>query len=178
MKKIKEVIVVEGKSDKQLLESFLDADILMTNGSAIDGFDKEYLIELAKTRGVIIFTDPDYPGLKIRNELSSYLDVCKHAFIDKKKAIKNNKVGVAETNKEDILEALENVVTFDKFNKGTLIANDLYELHIAGNNSKENKEKIINHYHLGKCNSKTLLKRLNMLGLNRKDLEKILNVCK
>ena len=43
MKKIKEVIVVEGKSDKQFLETFLDADILTCNGSAIDGFDKEYL---------------------------------------------------------------------------------------------------------------------------------------
>ena len=83
-----------------------------------------------------------------------------------------------EANKEDILEALENVVTFDNYNKGTITANDLYELKIAGLDSKNNKEKIINYYHLGKCNSKTLLKRLNLLGLSRKDLENTINVCK
>ena len=54
------------------------------NGSAIDGFDKNYLIELSKTRGVIILTDPDYPGQRIRNEISSYLPVCKHAFVRRK----------------------------------------------------------------------------------------------
>ena len=44
MKKINEIIVVEGKSDKQFLETFLNADILTCNGSAIDGFDKNYLM--------------------------------------------------------------------------------------------------------------------------------------
>ena len=178
MLEVKEIIVVEGKSDKQLLESFIKADILVCNGSAIDGFDKDYLIELNKTRGVIIFTDPDYPGQRIRNELSSYLPNCKHAFIEKKKAIKGKKVGVAEANKQDILESLKNVVSFNSFNKGDLKPIDLYQLHIAGSNSKENKEMIIKHYHLGYCNSKTLLKRLNLLGVNRKDLETIINVCK
>ena len=67
MKEIKEVIIVEGKSDKQFLETFLKADILTCNGSAIDGFDIEYVKELANKRGVIILTDPDYPGQKIRN---------------------------------------------------------------------------------------------------------------
>ena len=78
MKKIKEIIVVEGKSDKQFLETFLDADILICNGSAVDGFSLEYLKELSKNRGVIVLTDPDYPGEKIRKEISSVLPVCKH----------------------------------------------------------------------------------------------------
>ena len=120
MKKIKEVIVVEGKSDKQFLETFLEADILTCNGSAIDGFDKDYLISLANTRGVIILTDPDYPGQKIRNEISSYLPICKHAFVRKEKSIKRHKVGVAEASKEEVLYALENVVTFDIFNTSNI----------------------------------------------------------
>lgn len=48
MKKIKEIIIVEGKSDKQFLQSFLDADIFTCNGSAIDGFDIEFIKNLAK----------------------------------------------------------------------------------------------------------------------------------
>ena len=173
--KIKEVIVVEGKSDKQFLETFLDADFLICNGSAIDGFDKDYLIHLASTRGVIILTDPDYPGQRIRNEISSYLPVCKHAFVRKQFSIKNHKVGVAEATKEEVLYALKNVVTFDTFNMGNLDSTDLFLLNISGDQSSVNKKKVIEHFHLGYCNSKTLLKRLNLLGVSKEELEKVIN---
>lgn len=175
MKEIKEIIVVEGKSDKQFLETFLKADILTCNGSAIDGFDKEYLIELSKTRGVIVLTDPDYPGERIRKEVSSYLPVCKHAFVRKENSIKKHKVGVAEASKEEVLRALENVVTFDETSKGNLTETDLFLLNISGPNSSKNKEKVINQFHLGYCNSKTLLKRLNLLKVNKEALENIIN---
>lgn len=175
MKKIKEVIVVEGKSDKQFLETFLDADFLICNGSAIDGFDKEYLITLANTRGVIILTDPDYPGQRIRNEISSYLPICKHAFVRKEFSIKRHKVGVAEASKEEVLYALKNVVTFDTFNKSNLTSTDLFLLNLSGENSSINKQKVIDYYHIGHCNSKTLLKRLNLLGISKEELEKIIN---
>lgn len=175
MKEIKEIIVVEGKSDKQFLETFLKADILTCNGSAIDGFDKEYLIELSKTRGVIVLTDPDYPGERIRKEVSSYLPVCKHAFVRKENSIKKHKVGVAEASKEEVLRALENVVTFDENSKGNLTETDLFLLNISGPNSSKNKEKVINQFHLGYCNSKTLLKRLNLLKVNKEALENIIN---
>ena len=83
MKKIKEIIIVEGKSDKQFLQSFLDADIFTCNGSAIDGFDIEFIKNLAKKSGAIILTDPDYPGLRIRNILNEKLENVKHAYINK-----------------------------------------------------------------------------------------------
>lgn len=175
MKKINEIIVVEGKSDKQFLETFLNADILTCNGSAIDGFDKNYLIELSKTRGVIILTDPDYPGQRIRNEISSYLPVCKHAFVRKENSIKRHKVGVAEASKEEVLFALENVVTFDERKKGSLNETDMMLLKLSGLDSSANKEKVIKHFNIGHCNSKTLLKRLNLLNVSKETLEAILN---
>lgn len=175
MKKINEIIVVEGKSDKQFLETFLNADILTCNGSAIDGFDKNYLIELSKTRGVIILTDPDYPGQRIRNEISSYLPVCKHAFVRKENSIKRHKVGVAEASKEEVLFALENVVTFDESKKGSLNETDMILLKLSGLDSSANKEKVIKHFNIGHCNSKTLLKRLNLLNVSKDALEAILN---
>ena len=174
-KKINEVIVVEGKSDKQFLETFIDADFVLCNGSAIDGFNKEYLIELSKTRGIIILTDPDYPGEKIRKEVSSYLKDAKHAFVRKQHSIKNHKVGVAEASKEEVLRALENVVTFKEVIKGNLTATDMFLLKLSGSNSNSNKEKVINHFNIGPCNSKTLLKRLNSLNVSKEELEKIIN---
>ena len=175
MKKINEIIVVEGKSDKQFLETFLNADILTCNGSAIDGFDKNYLIELSKTRGVIILTDPDYPGQRIRNEISSYLPICKHAFVRKENSIKRHKVGVAEASKEEVLFALENVVTFDESKKGSLNETDMMLLKLSGLDSSVNKEKVIKYFNIGHCNSKTLLKRLNLLNVSKETLEAILN---
>ncbi len=175
MKKIKEVIVVEGKSDKQFLETFLDADFVICNGSAVDGFSKDYLIELSKTRGVIILTDPDYPGEKIRKEVSSYLKEAKHAFVRKEFSIKNHKVGVAEASKQEVLRALENVVTLSNVAKGNLTATDMFLLNLSGSNSSKNKQKVIEHFNLGVCNSKTLLKRLNSLNISKEELEKIIN---
>jgi len=175
MKHIDEIIIVEGKSDKQFLETFLDADILTCNGSAVDGFSKEYLQELAKKREIIILTDPDYPGEKIRKELTNIVPNAKHAFVRKEFSIANHKVGVAEATKDEVLRALENVVSFNNVKTGNLTLSDLVNLHIAGDNSKENKQKIIDYFHLGYCNSKTLLKRLNLLNADLKELKKVIN---
>ncbi len=175
MKEIKEIIVVEGKTDKAYLLTFLKADILTCNGSAIDGFSIEYLKQLADTRGVIILTDPDYPGTKIRNEIADKIPNCKHAFIDKSKAIKHNKVGVAECDKDEILKALENKITFNNIkNENPLTNSDLMNLNLVGQNSKINKEKVCNYFHLGHCNAKTMLKRLNLLNITYNQLKESL----
>ena len=98
---IDEVLVVEGKMDKQLLEQYIDGDIITTNGSAISDDTISLLKELSKTRRIIVFTDPDFPGKQIRNKIDSEVD-CIHCFIEKSKAIRGKKVGVAETNIEDL----------------------------------------------------------------------------
>ena len=63
----------------------------------------------------------------------------------------------------------------DAKKKGNLTETDLFLLNISGPDSSKNKQKIIEYYHLGYCNSKTLLKRLNLLNVNKEDLEKLLN---
>lgn len=173
--KINEIIVVEGKSDLIFLSSFLDADIITTNGSEISKETLDLIKKANETRGVIILTDPDYPGIRIRNIISDYIGDCKHAFVEKNKAIKGKKVGIAETKKEDILEALKNVITFKKETKKEVNENDLYELGLIGKDESKNKrEKICQYYHLGWCNGKTFLKRINMFGLTKKDLEEVI----
>ena len=51
MKKIKEVIVVEGKDDTKQIQRAVDADTFETNGSALSSSDIEQLKKLQKTRG-------------------------------------------------------------------------------------------------------------------------------
>ena len=173
--KIKELIVVEGKTDLIFLKSFLDADIVITNGSEISKETLDYIKEANNRQGVIILTDPDYPGLRIRNLITEYIGDCKHAYIEKSKAIKGKKVGIAETKKEDILEALKNVVTYKKDNEKTVCESDLYEMGLLGrNDSKKLREKVCNHYHLGWCNAKTFLKRINMFGLTKEQIKEVI----
>ena len=48
-------------------------------------------------------------------------------------------------------------------------------LKLSGLDSSVNKEKVIKHFNIGHCNSKTLLKRLNSLNISKEELEKIIN---
>ena len=99
MKRIKEIVIVEGKTDTQLLKELYDVDTIETHGLALDDKTLELIKEASLTRGVIVLTDPDYPGLKIRNQVDQVVDNCKHAFVDKKDAIGKKKLGIAEANK-------------------------------------------------------------------------------
>ena len=67
--KVREVIVVEGRYDKNTLSQVVDAVIVELGGFAVFN-DKEkqaFLRKLAKERGIILFTDPDGAGFVIRN---------------------------------------------------------------------------------------------------------------
>ena len=170
------VIVVEGKMDKDLLQSFLDADIITTNGSEVSRETIEYIRALSKTRAIVVLTDPDAPGKRIRDILNSEITGLFNAFIPKEKAIKKHKVGVAESDKATIMEALEHLMLENREKKSSnLTMNDLFELGLAGGSDSSAKRKALeNKLHVDQVNGKTLLKRLQALGLDRKDLEEAL----
>ncbi|HFH9364378.1 TPA: toprim domain-containing protein, partial [Streptococcus agalactiae] len=81
MKKIdiQEVIVVEGKDDTANLRRFYNVDTYETRGSAIDEDDLERIERLHNLRGVIIFTDPDYNGERIRKIIMKAIPTVRHA---------------------------------------------------------------------------------------------------
>lgn len=171
---IDEVLVVEGKMDKQLLEQYIDGDIITTNGSAISDETISLLKELSKTRRIIVFTDPDFPGKQIRNKIDSEVE-CIHCFIEKEKAIKGKKVGVAETNINDLLEVLKEKIVKSDYNKGNLTINDLNDLGLNGrNNSSYLRDELSKKLHIDHCNAKMMVKRLNMLGITKEQLKEIM----
>ncbi|MGD9560323.1 MAG: toprim domain-containing protein, partial [Oscillospiraceae bacterium] len=69
--KINEVIVVEGKYDAVVLSQVVDALILTTGGYSnfTDEETKALIRRLGKTRGVLILTDSDAAGFKIRHHI-------------------------------------------------------------------------------------------------------------
>lgn len=60
--KIEEIIVVEGKDDTKRLKEVFDVDTIETRGSAINESILEQIEHAQETRGVIVFTDPDFSG--------------------------------------------------------------------------------------------------------------------
>lgn len=167
------LIVVEGKTDIDFLSSFIDADFYSVNGSAVSEQDFDFINKCLEVEDVVILTDPDYPGIYIRNKINENCKGVKNAFVRKEVSIKKGKVGVAESTKEEVLDALNNVQGFNSNKKGNLIISDLYELGLLGGEDSFKKRKYISEkYHLGYVNGKNLLKRLNILGINKEELIK------
>lgn len=172
MKKIKEIIVVEGKSDTALLKELFEVDTIETHGLALDKKTLELIKEANKTRGAIVLTDPDFPGKKIRDQIQAVVPNCKHAFVSKKDATGKKKLGIAEANKEAVVLALENMVSFDVDNQ-SITWHEFIDLDIIGN--KQRRLLVYNLFNLGYGNVKTLFKRLNMVGISKEDVLKKLD---
>lgn len=117
-KKIREVIVVEGRYDKNTLSQVVDAVIVETGGfSVFHNKEKiDYLRRLARERGLILMTDPDGAGFVIRNYLKGALPkgCVKQAYVPdiagkerrKRHGSKEGKLGVEGMRPQVILDAL------------------------------------------------------------------------
>lgn len=116
--KIKEVIVVEGRYDKNALLQVVDAVVVETGGFAVFN-DRERLAffrRLAEKQGLILLTDPDGAGFVIRNYLKGAIDpaLIKQAYVPdvygkekrKKTGGKEGKLGVEGMTPKVLLDAL------------------------------------------------------------------------
>ena len=167
---IKEVIVVEGKNDTKHLRSFFDVETIETHGLGLNKETINFIKEINDKRGVILLLDPDSPGEKIRNKINEAIPNLKNAFLMKEDARTKKKVGVEHASKEVIENALKNLVTYKEY-KETLSYEEYLDLGLMGySDSFKKREVISKKYHLGKCNGKTLFKRINLIGLSKKDL--------
>lgn len=118
MHRISEVIVVEGKYDKNALSQVVDAAIIETSGFGVfNNAEKQRLLRtLAQKRGLIVLTDSDGAGFVIRNFIKSCVDpkLVKHAYIPdvygkerrKRAPSKEGKLGVEGMSPEIIIECL------------------------------------------------------------------------
>lgn len=175
--KEKVVIVVEGKTDIDVLSKLTDAILVSTNGSDIPRETLKYIEELSHTYKVIILTDPDYPGLRIREKVTSVVPNAYQAYVDRSKASNGKKLGVAETQIDEIIRALKDAKCYSKTNdiKYDYTIADMYELGLCGkDNSSYLRNKVYEHYNLGFGSSKTLMKRLSVLNIDKEELRKFI----
>ena len=174
MKKIKEVIIVEGRYDKNAISQVVDTLILETSGFGIFS-DREKLAlirKLAQVRGIIVFTDSDSAGFMIRNFLKGSIpnEMIKHAYIPdirgkerrKRAASKEGKLGVEGMDSETLLAALRKAgATFENMKKnelGKLTLQDMFfEGFSGGKNSSGRRKKLLKKLELPERLSTTAL---------------------
>ena len=173
--KIKEIIIVEGKNDTHRLKNYFDCDTIETHGSALSKRTLEMIKMANSKRGVIVFTDPDAPGERIRTIINQNILGCKNAFIHKNKAKTNKKVGIEHASKEDLEESLKHLMTYtDQINE-SITWSEFMELGCSGQKDSSKKRRILEDYlHLGQSNAKKLYKRLNMIQITKEECIKIL----
>ena len=172
--KIQEVIVVEGKDDTKRIKMAVNADTIETRGSAISDETLDQIAELQEKRGVIVFTDPDYSGEKIRKTIREAVPGVKHAFLKRKDAVPvhQGSLGVEHASPEVIREALKNLYTEvpdapAMISRETLAAKGL----INGPAANKRRELLGEILNIGYTNGKQLYKRLRLFEITPGDFE-------
>jgi ribonuclease M5 len=188
--KLNRAVVVEGKYDKIKLSAIIDGVILTTNGFGI--FKDEELRRLicfyAERSGLIIMTDSDGAGRKIRAHIKSIVPKRYHADIvnihipqikgkEKRKSApsKEGTLGVEGIDTKMLRALLERYCADGTADKGEPITkNDMYMLGLSGRtDSSARRESLAARLELpGGLSSSALLDLLNTL-YGREELEQI-----
>lgn len=156
MHSVREVIVVEGRYDKNALSQVVDAVIIETSGFGIfsDAEKRKLLQTMAEARGLIVLTDSDGAGFVIRNYIRGCVDpkLVKHAYIpdiygkERRKSApsREGKLGVEGMKPQVLLDALIRAgATFDdEENKKTaprISKADMYARGLSGREGSAEK---------------------------------------
>ena len=179
---VKEVIVVEGRYDRNTLSQVFDAVIVETSGFGVFN-DREKLAllrRLAEARGLVVLTDSDGAGFVIRNFLKGAIDpaLVKQAYIPdiagrerrKRAPSKEGKLGVEGMKPEVLIEALRRAGATlggeePARRAGGITKATLYELGLSGGpGSAEKRRALLKELDLpGKLSANALLDVLNAL---------------
>ena len=120
------VILVEGRYDKARLASLTDAMIVTTDGFGIfsDKEKQRFLKTLAQKKGLLILTDSDAAGFRIRSFIQNLVNTADviHVYIPdiygketrKDAPSKEGKLGVEGVPNETLVEALRKAGVFDE----------------------------------------------------------------
>ncbi|MBR4869944.1 MAG: DUF4093 domain-containing protein [Oscillospiraceae bacterium] len=181
MEKIREVIVVEGRYDKNAILQVVDATVVETGGFSVFN-NKEKLAffrRLAAERGLILFTDSDGAGFVIRNYLKGAIpkEQIKQAYIPdvygkerrKRTAGKEGKLGVEGMSPQVILTALKNAgATFEgqesAATRRPITKADMMEKGLVGPGSEEKRKELLKKLELPQhLTANGLLEALNLL---------------
>ena len=169
---IKEVLVVEGKMDVCAIRKAVEADCIITGGFSLKRSTLQDIKHAYQKRGIIILTDPDSAGERIRAYLTKRFPKAKHAFVPKEDATANDDIGIEQASPEAIRKALETVRTPGWNPEPTFTSQDLARNGLSGSpDASERRAKLGAALGIGFANAKTFLLRLNHYGIQREEFD-------
>ncbi len=177
MLEIQELIVVEGVDDVAAVKKAVQAEVLPVHGFAVRSKKTLERIRFASEKvGVIVLTDPDHAGQKIRDTIEKAVPNVKHAYISRKEGTKKDNIGVENASPEAIRSALEKArfKLMEKRSEFSLADLDGYGLS-GGTGSREKRETLGQILRIGYGNAKQFTARLNHYGITRDELEDALD---
>lgn len=170
--RIQEVIIVEGKDDVAAVKAAVDAQCLTTHGHGLNERLLQDIEEAAERCGIIILTDPDYAGKRIRRILTEHVPQAKHAYITRISATKGDDIGVENASPEAIREALKRARATLCEERHEFDAEDLFAHGLDGApGAKERRIALAATLGISYGNAKQMLARLNDFGVTREEFE-------
>lgn len=170
------VVVVEGKDDtKRLKQFFPGIETIETNGSAVSDECLAEIKKLSKTRPIIVFTDPDFNGERIRKIVTKAVPTAKQAFVTRKEAEPHKKgsLGVEHASRAALKRALADLKVAEP-EKSNLTWEAYEALGFTGQpDSKHLREEVGQRLGVGYGNGKQFYRRLHMFGVSLAELKKV-----
>lgn len=164
--------VVEGMMDEDRLKKLGCLFVIKTGGKYIRKDIMDFIAEVHEVREVVLLLDPDGPGKEIENRIIDRIGPCLCIHIDKKEAIKKDKIGVAETDMEVLKNYLRPYIHHDLYSDENLSLedDDFYDLGLIGPGGKKKRMKLVRKYHIPYTSGKNVEEALLMLGKDKDDI--------
>lgn len=167
---IKEVIVVEGRDDITAVKQAVDAEVIAVGGFGINARVIERIKEAQKRKGVIVLTDPDFAGEKIRSIISKRVKGIKHAYIAQEDGIKGDDIGVENASPEVIIEALNRAKVSEEVVEEIFKSEDMFYFKLTGDiSSKKRRIMLGKELGIGYGNANQMLTRLNKYSISKEE---------
>lgn len=173
---IKEVIVVEGRDDITAVKRAVDAELIATSGFGINAKVIERIREAQKRKGVIVLTDPDFAGEKIRSIISKRVKGIKHAYIAQEDGMKGDNIGVENASPEVIIEALNRAKSSEEDRTLFYTSQDMFYFKLTGKDDSRKRRTMLGKIiGIGYGNATQMLSRLNNYGIPKEEFIEAIN---
>ncbi len=167
---IQEIIVVEGRDDEAAVKRAVDAETIATHGFGIRQETIKRIEKAYREKGIIIFTDPDFAGEKIRKRLAERFPEGKHAFLPREEAIKDGDIGIENATPESIQQALKKARATVGEKRFEFMQVDMLDFGLIGiPGATERRDQLGKLLGIGYGNGKVFLNRLNQYGIERRE---------
>lgn len=183
-------IIVEGRNDVDVVSQACDALIIPTHGFGITAETWSVIDKAYREKGIIILTDPDYSGEKIRRKLTEKFPGAVQAYVQREEVSSKEGIGIENATREIIAEAIAKALALqerfseregtteteklaeEETSKQRISMQTLSELGLTGNEgSSKLRSRVCGLLGIGYGNAKTMLKKLAGFGIGKEELE-------